>query len=163
VNGFSGIDKIASGDDMLLMHKIKEKYPDRVLYLKSKEAIVTSQPMKTWKEFYNQRIRWASKVFYYKDRSVFWVLALVYLFNLSFLALLVAGFFNYCYWIGLLGLWLVKTMIEFPFVSAIARFYKYSALMRYFFFFQPLHIAYTIIAGLLGQIGKYEWKGRRVK
>lgn len=28
VNGFSGIDKIASGDDMLLMHKIWKRYPE---------------------------------------------------------------------------------------------------------------------------------------
>jgi cellulose synthase/poly-beta-1,6-N-acetylglucosamine synthase-like glycosyltransferase len=163
VDGFSGIDKIASGDDLLLMHKIKEKYPDRVHYLKSKETIVTSQPMKTWKEFLNQRIRWASKAFYYKDKRVFGALVLVYLFNLSFLALLVAGFFNYWYWVGLIGLWLVKTIVELSFVSAVAKFYGYSALMKYFFFFQPLHITYTIIAGLFGQFGKYEWKGRRVK
>ena len=38
VNGFAGIDHIASGDDMLLMHKIWKKYPDRVHYLKSKEC-----------------------------------------------------------------------------------------------------------------------------
>lgn len=51
VNGFTGIDNIASGDDMLLMHKIWKHYPDRVHYLKSKAAIVTTQPMKTWKTF----------------------------------------------------------------------------------------------------------------
>ncbi len=28
VNGFAGTDHIASGDDMLLMHKIWKKYPD---------------------------------------------------------------------------------------------------------------------------------------
>src|SRR5689334_3032891 len=35
VDGFSGIDNIASGDDMLLMHKIGRKYSKRVHYLKS--------------------------------------------------------------------------------------------------------------------------------
>ena len=163
VNGFSGIDRIASGDDMLLMHKIKEKYPEGVHYLKLKDAMVTSQPMKTWKEFFNQRIRWASKAFYYKDRSLFWVLLLVYCFNLSFLALFIAGFFNYWYWIAWLTLWLVKTIVEWPFVSSIARFYDYSKLMKYFFFFQPLHIVYTIVAGLFSQFGRYEWKGRKVR
>ena len=29
VNGFAGIDHIASGDDMLLMHKIAKKYPGK--------------------------------------------------------------------------------------------------------------------------------------
>lgn len=29
VNGFAGVDHIASGDDMLLMHKIGKQYPER--------------------------------------------------------------------------------------------------------------------------------------
>jgi len=40
VDGFSGIDKISSGDDMLLMYKIWRKHPQNVHYLKSKKAIV---------------------------------------------------------------------------------------------------------------------------
>ena len=71
VDGFEGIDQIASGDDMLLMHKITKNYPDKIQYLKSKEAIVQHKPMKTWKEFFNQRIRWASKATYYDDKRIF--------------------------------------------------------------------------------------------
>jgi poly-beta-1,6-N-acetyl-D-glucosamine synthase len=163
VNGFEGIDNIASGDDMLLMHKIWKKYPSSVSYLKSPDAIVHTQPMKTWSSFINQRIRWASKATYYKDWRIFSVLLLVYLFNLSFLVLFIAGFFNYGYWIWLAGLWAAKTLIEIPFVHSVARFFGKQDLLFWFFFFQPLHILYTILSGLLGQFGKYEWKGRRVK
>jgi cellulose synthase/poly-beta-1,6-N-acetylglucosamine synthase-like glycosyltransferase len=163
VGGFSGIDSIASGDDMLLMHKISRKYPGKVHYLKSKQAIVTSLPMQTWKEFFNQRIRWSSKARFYDDKRIFWVLLLVYLFNLSFLALVIAGFWSPRLWIYTGILWIAKTIIEFPFVYSVARFFDKTSLLKYFFFFQPLHIAYTILAGLLGQFGKYEWKGRRVK
>lgn len=162
VNGFDGIDNIASGDDMLLMHKIWKEHPDKVHYLKSKEAIVSTQPMKTWKAFYNQRIRWASKAKHYGDKRIIFVLLLVYLFNLSFLALAIAGFFCHHYWLYLAGLWLAKTIIEFPFVYFVSLFFNKQILMKYFFFFQPLHIIYTIISGLLGQFGTYEWKGRRV-
>lgn len=163
VNGFSGIGQIASGDDMLLMYKIKRKYPGQIHYLKSKKAIVSTQPMKTWREFFNQRIRWASKAKHYDDKRIFWVLLLVYLFNLSFLALLIAGFFNYHYWFCLLGSWIAKTIIEFPFVYSVASFFNKRSLLNYFFFFQPLHIVYIILSGLWGQFGKYEWKGRRVR
>lgn len=162
VNGFSGIDHIASGDDMLLMHKVWKQYPDKVHYLKSKEAIVSTQPMKTWKAFFNQRIRWASKAKFYDDKRIFIVLLLVYLFNLSFLVLAVAGFFCSWYWLWIAGLWIAKTIIELPFVYAVATFFRKEALVKYFFFFQPLHILYTIMSGLFGQFGKYEWKGRRV-
>lgn len=163
VNGFSGIDTIASGDDMLLMHKIATRYPEQVHYLKSKDAIVATEPMKTWKAFFNQRIRWASKAKNYDDKRITAVLLLVYLFNLSFLVLLVAGFWCYYYWLYFAGIWIAKTIIEWPFVSYVAGFFDKKPLMKYFFFFQPLHIFYTIFSGLLGQFGRYEWKGRKVK
>ncbi|HEV8283479.1 MAG TPA: glycosyltransferase [Chitinophagaceae bacterium] len=163
VEGFKGIDKIASGDDMLLMHKIWKKFPTQINYLKSKQAIVFTKPMKRWKEFFNQRIRWASKARFYNDKRIFWVLLLVYLFNLSFLALLIAGIWDLKFIGWLLLLWVAKTIIEFPFVYSVAKFFDQKSLLKYFFFFQPFHIAYTIIAGWLGQFGKYEWKGRRVK
>src|ERR1700744_4053523 len=45
VGGFRNIDAIASGDDMLLMHKMYKRYPDRIVFLKSTDAIVRTQPM----------------------------------------------------------------------------------------------------------------------
>jgi poly-beta-1,6-N-acetyl-D-glucosamine synthase len=163
VNGFAGIDSIASGDDMLLMHKIAKQYPDKVHYLKSTHAIVQTQPMKTWRAFFNQRIRWASKATVYDDKRIFAVLLLVYFFNLSFLPLLVLGCWFHTYWIYLLALWVAKTLVELPFVSSVAIFFNKKFLLNYFFFFQPLHITYTIVSGLFGQFGRYEWKGRKVK
>jgi len=163
VNGFKTIDHIASGDDMLLMHKINSIHPDKVHYIKSENALITTHTAKTWNEFFNQRIRWASKANKYDDKRIFWVLLLVYLFNFSFLCLFIAGFVNYHYWFYLFYLWIAKTIVEFPFVFSIASFFKKQSLMKYFFFFQPLHVCYTIIAGWLGQFGSYEWKGRKVK
>lgn len=163
VNGFSGIDKIASGDDMLLMHKIWKKYPQQCHYLKSEDVIVHTSPMKTWKDFLNQRIRWASKAKKYEDKRIFFVLLLVYLFNLSFPALLIAMCWNLKFGVAFLILWVAKTIVEFSFVLSVASFFNKRSLLKYFFILQPVHIAYTIIAGLFGQFGKYEWKGRRVK
>ncbi|HMG68405.1 MAG TPA: glycosyltransferase [Chitinophagaceae bacterium] len=162
VNGFDGVDSIASGDDMLLMHKVSVKFPGKIHYLKSRQAIVATQPMKTLKKFFNQRIRWASKARFYNEKGVFGVLLLVYLFNLSFLALLIAGFWSPVLWACLLGLWIAKTVVEFPFLYSITTYFNRRSLLKYFLFFQPFHIAYTILAGWLGQFGKYEWKGRRV-
>ena len=163
VNGFDGVDQIASGDDMLLMHKIAKKNPGRVHYLKSKEAIVSTQPVETWKEFFQQRIRWASKARQYDDKRILSVLALVYVLNLSFVVLLIAGFWHYWYWLAVLALWILKTLVELPFFISLAAFFNKKSLTKWFFFFQPLHIFYTVISGFLGQVGKYEWKGRKVR
>jgi hypothetical protein len=163
VNGFKGIDHIASGDDMLLMYKIWKQYTGRVRYLKSKEVIVSTKPASTWSAFLNQRIRWASKADKFEDKRIFWVLVIVYLFNLSFLVLLVAGFWNSFYWWNFLFLLAAKTLIELPFIISIASYFNKRNLLKHFIFFQPFHIIYTIIAGWLGKFGSYKWKGRKVK
>lgn len=163
VDGFAGIDHIASGDDMLLMHKIWKLYPDGVKYVKSANAIMLTEAAATWKQFFNQRIRWASKSMNYDDTRIFAVLLLVYFCNFSFLVLGVASFFDIKYFYALIILWMAKTFVEWPFLRSITTFFKKEKLLSYFFFLQPMHIAYTIIAGFLGSFGKYEWKGRRVK
>jgi cellulose synthase/poly-beta-1,6-N-acetylglucosamine synthase-like glycosyltransferase len=163
VGGFKDVDHIASGDDMLLMHKIWKQYPKEVKYLKSQETFVYTQPMLTWKDFFRQRIRWASKAREYEDKRILPVLALVYLLNFSFLILLVAGFFDSRYWIVFCLMWVLKTIIELPFFASVSSFFHKQWAIKWFFLFQPLHILYTIIAGMLGQFGKYDWKGRKVR
>lgn len=163
VNGFEGIDKIATGDDMLLMHKIRKKNPGKVHYLKNKDAIVLTRPMPTWKEFFMQRRRWASKSMNYDDKSLLPVLLLILILNLWFFVLIIASLFNSDYWIAVLAFIAAKTLIEYPFVKSIARFYNEQGLMKYFLLFQPLHIFYTVFVGIYSQFGKYEWKGRVTK
>lgn len=163
VNGFEGIDTIASGDDMLLMYKIWKQYPNGVHYLKSKAATVSTLPQTSWKSFFQQRIRWASKAGKYEDKRFMPVLLLVYLFNLAFAVLLVAGFFSPVYFIVGMGLWLGKTIVEFPLFLSAARFFGMGSTSKWFFLFQPLHIIYTVLSGLFGQAGQYEWKGRKVQ
>lgn len=160
VNGFEGIDKVPTGDDMLLMHKIWKRNPSKVFYLKSKDAIVSTAALKTWKEFFQQRLRWASKTLVYDDWRITVVLSFVLLLNLLPFFLLIAGFFKPVYFIYLLLFLLVKTSIEAPFVFSVAKFYDEQRLMKYFFFLQPLHVFYTVFIGIWSQVGSYRWKGR---
>ncbi len=162
VDGFRSIDKIPSGDDMFLMHKIRLRYPEKIVFLKSREAIVTTRAETTWKGFVHQRTRWASKADQYDDRRIFWVLLLVYLLNVLFIALPLGAFWNF-WWLWLfLILLVVKTLVEYPFVSAVAAFFGQRSLMVYFAPLQPFHILYTVVIGWLGQFGSYQWKGRKI-
>jgi cellulose synthase/poly-beta-1,6-N-acetylglucosamine synthase-like glycosyltransferase len=163
VGGFKGIDNIASGDDMLLMHKIFKRYPEQIGFLLSKDAIVETLPMQTWKSFFNQRIRWASKADKFEDKRIFWVLMLVYIFNVSFIVLPFIAFWHsqiLLYWVVML---LAKTIIELRFVYPVSRFFNQQNLLAWFPVMQPVHIVYTVIAGWLGKFGKYTWKGRTVR
>ena len=163
VDGYSGIDNIASGDDMLLMNKIAKRFPDQFFYLLSKEAIVTTNAAKTWKDFFSQRIRWASKATHYNDINIFSVLLLVYCFNLVLFILFIACFWKSNLWLGFAGLLIAKTIIELIFIYPVAKFYNKTKLLNLFIVFQPVHILYTVIAGWLGRFSYFEWKGRKVK
>jgi cellulose synthase/poly-beta-1,6-N-acetylglucosamine synthase-like glycosyltransferase len=162
VGGFKGIDAIPSGDDMLLMHKIYSKYPASVFFLKSRQAIVTTKPETSWSNFINQRIRWASKADHYDDKRIFWVLLLVYIVNAMFAAMVILACWNVWWlWPLLIGL-AVKTVVEYPFVNAVASFFGQRPLMVYYPCLQPFHILYTIVIGWLGKFGSYRWKDRKI-
>lgn len=163
VGGFAGIDNIASGDDMLLMHKIYKKHATQVHFLLSSNSIVETLPMPTWKAFINQRIRWASKADKYDDKRIFWVLVFVYVFNLSFIIVPVLSIWYPVLLLVWLAMLIGKTLIELRFIYPVALFFKQQKLLWWFAFMQPFHILYTIAAGWLGKFGKYTWKGRTVK
>lgn len=172
VNGFAGIDHIASGDDMLLMHKIAARYPGKIQYLKSRDVIVRTAPMPSVAAFFNQRIRWASKADQYDDKRIVVVLLAVYLLNVLMAVLPVSAIFYivfgaYTSGYTLLAGWLIlltaKTVVEMIYLYPVARFFGSTALLKYFPLAEPFHIVYTLIAGWLGRFGTYKWKGRRVK
>lgn len=163
VGQFSGIDQIASGDDMLLMYKIKQQYPNRLGYLFHRGATVTTAPMPDWTSFLNQRIRWASKADKYQDKSIFRALALVYALNLLLLVLFFWGLSIEGGWLGWLVLIISKTLVELSLMFPVARFYQRVPVLSWFLIMQPFHICYTVVAGWLGKFGTYQWKGRTVK
>ena len=163
VEGFTGIDHIASGDDMLLMTKIVNKYPGRAGFLKAPEAIITTAPADSWKAFLQQRIRWASKATHYHQPKIFFVLLLVYLTNLFIFCFLLLGFFQPFAWLLFVFLCITKFFMELFFVQDVARFFNQQRLVRWLFILQPLHILYIVLSGFLGQVGTYQWKGRKLK
>lgn len=163
VGGYQGIDRLASGDDMLLLQKFNRRFPGKVSWLKSKAAIVKTRTESAWSDFWQQRIRWASKARLYTDRRLWLMMILVFVVNLSLVALLLAGLFQPLFFLAWLLLIAVKTLVEWPFVSRAAAFFGRSRLMPWFPFLQPLHILYTVLAASFGLAGGYRWKGRKLK
>jgi cellulose synthase/poly-beta-1,6-N-acetylglucosamine synthase-like glycosyltransferase len=162
VGGFSDINHIASGDDMLLLRKIMARFPGKPVFIKDQRAIVSTGPAENVRGFFSQRIRWASKISHYKHVPTFLTLALVFLVNLCLLLLFLSCIY-FGYWRWLLILVAFKTISEYFFVSTVADFFGQKYLMKYFPLCQPFHIVYTVIAGSFGSFGKYEWKNRKVK
>lgn len=162
VGGFTGIDDVASGDDMLLMGKIDAFFPGRSGYLFHIGSVVETKPMDTLSGFLWQRIRWASKTHKIKDPKVKAILWAVLLFNMSLTAMPFLMVFDdkiLAYWLLSLAL---KTVLEASFAVAIAKFFQ-TKLKWWFILFQLPHILYTSVSGFFGLIGKYQWKNRSVR
>lgn len=163
VDGFANADHIASGDDMLLMHKISARFPGQIGYLHHRGAIVSTQPEPSLTAFIRQRVRWASKATSYTDRKIFAVLVLVYFFNLYLVVLPLTGIFFPAllyHWVIFLA---VKTATEMMFMTRVATFFRQQRLLWWFPFMQPFHLLYTVVSGLLGKFSTYQWKGRSVR
>lgn len=163
VGGFTGIDDLASGDDELLLQKVAERYPGRIGFLKSREAIVYTQAKPTLAEFLQQRRRWASKSTKYKDKSVVALAVGIWLFNLSMLVNAALGFYR-IYFAEMFALQLLlKYLFEAAFLLPITTFFKRSGLIVLLILLSPIHILYFVYVGLIGNTSKYQWKGRVVK
>lgn len=161
VGGYAGNDNLPSGDDEFLMHKVFEKYPNRVFFLKDRDAIVETPPPATFDEFLNQRMRWVSKSTQYSDKKITLLLALAYLFNLSILVNGLQAFTNILYLYVFIIQVAAKVCIEYLFYGGILEFFNLESLKKYIIPAQPFHIAYVLAIGILGNFGKYSWKGRK--
>lgn len=165
VNGFEGINHLASGDDMLLMQKIAAKYPHQIGYLKNKAATTYTQAKPTLRTFVNQRIRWATKSNAYQERQVTVILALVWLFCVSiFVNLLLSLWIGWMLVAVAFAQFIVKGIADWRLLAMMSRFFDRSDLMKGFGLSSLYHWMYIVVIGFLGGVVKeYEWKGRKVK
>lgn len=160
VGGYQGNEDIISGDDMFLMHKVYEKYPDDVFFLKQSNAIVKTPPSFNLKTFMQQRIRWVSKSTSYSDKKIAAVLTMAYLFNLSIAVNFVLGFWSSLF-LAVAALQLLsKIAVEYWFYSKVLSFFNKKSLLKWLLPAQIFHIVYVLVIGVLGNFGSYNWKGR---
>src|SRR5690606_18598500 len=124
LNGFQGIDDLASGDDELFLHKVAAKYPDKIGFCKSREAVVYTEAKESLSSFISQRKRWASKSTHYKRKSIVFLGIGIWLFNVFLLASLINAVFYPQYWIVTMFCFSAKISVEFFFMIPMCRFFK---------------------------------------
>ncbi|MEY3367820.1 MAG: hypothetical protein RI973_975 [Bacteroidota bacterium] len=164
VGGFDQIDQLASGDDMLLMHKIAARWPEGVFFLKNKAATVYTAAKPDWRAFASQRLRWATKSAAYRDWRVTAILAVVFLYCWCLLigtGLSMAYGGEACYL--MLFLLATKFATDYFFLRGMAVYFGRGDLMKHYLPSQFLHIAYIVAIGTMANlVSSYEWKGRQV-
>ena len=161
LNGFQGNETIASGDDVFLLQKAVSVAPKKVGFLLAKESIVATNPVATWSDLFQQRVRWASKSTGYS--SVYGKL----------LALVVFG--GNLAWIVSFLLWLVglldqnifmlfvalKFLIDFILIYKTANFFESK--LQYVLASSLLYPFFSVSVAAYSLFGKYSWKGRNFK
>ncbi|MBE8713533.1 glycosyltransferase family 2 protein [Sphingobacterium hungaricum] len=163
MGGFKNIDNLASGDDELFLHKVAAQYASKIGFCKSKEAVVYTDAKPNLKSFINQRKRWASKSTKYKDKKVVALGICIWGFNLALLIGLVL-FFSLLpgiYWPIIFAI-VLKIAVEFLFIKPLCNFANRKELLLYLPALSIAHSFYLVYIGIAGNIGKYDWKDRKV-
>ena len=152
--------KTVSGDDVFLLHNLKEKYPASIVFAKDKDVIVRTTSEKNLNSYINQRKRWASKSREYKDFSSIYVSYLVFLTNLClvfliFMVILDKSFFNFlCFF------YLIKYIVDLVLLYPILKFFKRQDLTKWIFPFEFFYSFYIILLIVLSFTQNFVWKGR---
>jgi cellulose synthase/poly-beta-1,6-N-acetylglucosamine synthase-like glycosyltransferase len=163
MGGFNGIDNLASGDDELFLHKVAEKYAEKIRFCKSKDAIVYTDAKVTLSGFISQRRRWASKSTKYRDKRVVWLGVSIWLFNLS----LIAGLVQFIVDLPNVNVLFLlafgmKILAELAFIYPLCGLVNRYSLLVNLFPLSVIHAVYLVYIGVAGNVGKYDWKGRKV-
>nr|WP_298140364.1 glycosyltransferase [Flavobacterium sp.] len=162
IKGFSGNNKMASGDDVFLLQKALKNHSDKVHYIKNTDTIVKTKPENDLYKLFMQRIRWASKTTgysgYYSKSLAVVVLAMNTLLVASF-ALLVSGFLK---WETLLIIFSIKYFVDYLLLLKSNQYLRKSK------FILPIasSLVYPIFCSLVGiysLFGSFTWKGRSFK
>lgn len=161
VNAFEQNRNIATGDDTFLMLAIDKKFPGSIAYLKSDTVVVKTHAQKNLKSFFEQRVRWASKVKHYKKDYISITGWLVTAVNFFMVLFLIAAFFNEGNAAPLLFLFSAKCLADFIFLATANRFFKVKNFVLYFLPVQLLYPFYILAVAFLSIKGRYEWRGRK--
>lgn len=165
IEGYRQFEQVASGDDVFLIQKMARAFPGRIDFLKSKLAAVETDVAPGLRAFWQQRLRWATKARFYKERTMTAALGYVWLFTVAL-----------CWWTlaapwagqgvlwSCLGMWAIKALADYQLLRSTAIFFEKKEALRWFLPALILHTAYIATVGLAGNLQKkYRWKGRRVQ
>lgn len=163
INGFESMKSWVSGDDDLLVHAIRRKKLGVFDYAIDEGAHVPAAATQSWKQFWHQRIRYASKGKKYDKPMLIGLLA-VLLLNIGIAAGIFSGVWGFSTFFKVaLMFWVAKSFFEFSYLYTIARYFKQSHLLIYFIPTAVLHSFYVALFGSLGLLGAFRWKGGKYR
>ena len=153
----------ASGDDVFFIQKAAS-VGARIDFLKAKEATVSTKPLFSWRSLFQQRIRWATKTYAYREKRLLTIASMIFIFYASILINLclfpVFGTFFLYLAMAQIG---AKLIADYTLLSNGAQFFGFKFSLRQFFVAFSLQGIFFLLVGISSLIRKrYIWKERQV-
>lgn len=155
-------DKIVSGDDIFLLLAVHQS-KGKIVFLKSRDASVETNVMNNLRDFFRQRIRWASKSRLYTTKASVFTALLVFIVHFYALICLFGAFFLRDLLTVAALMFVSKSFIDFPFLYSVTRYFKKTKIMLYFPVVQFLYFFYITFTAITSLTVKFSWKGRTAR
>lgn len=163
VGGFGGNREIASGDDIFLLEKVVNQFPNSVKFVKSTDCLVLTDPKENLGDLVSQRLRWASKTKASNHPFAKLTGILVFLTNLCLVIAFILSVLGVLSWMHFGLLFLVKFNIDFILLYRTAQFLKAEQALKSYFLTAVLHPIFTVCIFILSLGSGYKWKERNYK
>lgn len=155
-------ESFVSGDDVFLIHRIAKTYGRKAVhFLKSTSSIVRTNPPAGLGEFFQQRIRWASKAKGYRSVWAIFVSIIVLAVNLLITITFVAGFIREWFFVLYLLFVILKLLLDLPLLSDFTSFVNKRKLLLWSLPLALIYPLYIVLAAIPALFFRFEWKGRK--
>lgn len=158
----SKTDHISSGDDVFLLQEAKKICPQSMYYILNPNVIVESSVKSTLASFLQQRLRWAGKSRYYRDKATIAIAALIGVVNSFLIILLCFLLIENQYSQILLLFFILKIILDLIFVLKIRSFFHQHMPVLYSFLLSLFYPFYSVGIAVASFFISPEWKGRKI-
>ena len=153
-------DNISSGDDVFLLHSIKQKYKNSIAFSCNEDTIVTTESAQSFYNFINQRKRWVAKSSSYNDFDSVYTSYIVLFTSLSLVILFTLIFIDSYFFFLFIIFYVVKFVVDLCLLYPILKFLNRKDLIKWIFPFELFYSFYIILIIILSFNTNFEWKGR---
>lgn len=163
VGGYETNLSTASGDDIFLMLKMREKFGKSAIGLcLSNNSVVQTHPANTLREFLSQRLRWAGKTPRMHSGDIYFVALAVFLMSLCLCAVSIGYVFSASFFPSFALAWSVKFIVDYPIIHSVTGLVKKKHLRKYYFPLQIIYPFYIVAVATISLLVRPSWKQRKI-
>ena len=96
----------------------------------------------------------------YQDQRMTWILGAVFFFVVSLVINFIGAIFSTSFLFLFLAQLTIKIISDYRLLKSTSQYYGRGGLMSSFYSSQWMHIVYIVFVGSLGNLLKFDWKGR---